>query len=303
MGQGESAAKTTLGERLGFAPDARVAIVHCDDIGMCHAANVGAFEALDRGPATCGSVMVPCPWFPEAAAMAREREGIDLGVHLTLTSEWETYRWGPVADASQVPSLVDPDGGFPRTTAEVLSRADPAEAEVELRAQIDRALEAGIDVTHLDAHMGAAMMPPILDVYTRLALEYRLPVFAFRPDATLLAALGHGESGNAVTCAMDAFESGGGPILDGMDSNSLHFAPGEGAEHNARRLYGLPAGVSYLICHPALNGEELQAITADAHCRDFERRYYGGEEGRLALEAAEIRTLGMRTLRDLMRGE
>ena len=303
MGRSDEQSKATLAERLGFGPGERVAIVHCDDIGMCHAANVGAFEALDRGPATCGSVMVPCPWFPEAAAMASEREDVDLGVHLTLTSEWSHYRWGPVTGAPRVPSLVDADGCFPRTAAEAIAGADPAEVELELRAQIDRALAAGIDVTHLDAHMGTVLMPPLVEIYARLALEYRLPVFALRPDATLLAAFGHTNAVEVFGRVLDHFEAGGGPILDGMDANSLHFEPGAGVDHNEKRLAGLPLGVSYLICHPARGGEELDAIAPEAHCREFERTYYGGAAGAEALAAEGIHTLGMRPLRDLMRGK
>ena len=146
----------SLVERLGFEVGDRVAIVHADDIGMCHAANVGAFEALAGGPVTCGSIMVPCPWFSEAAERARAHPELDLGVHLTLTAEWARYRWGPVSSASAVPSLLDEQGVFPRTVADVLLRAKSDEVETELRAQIERALESGIDVTHLDAHMGVA---------------------------------------------------------------------------------------------------------------------------------------------------
>jgi hypothetical protein len=291
-----------LAERLGFGRDDRIAIVHCDDVGMCHAANVGAFEALDRGPATCASLMTPCAWFPEAARMARARPDIDLGVHLTLTSEWESYRWGPVAGAAAVPSLMDAEGFLPRTTQEAAGRGRPEEVEIELRAQIERALAAGIDVTHLDAHMGAAFMPPFIEIYARLALEYRVPVFAVHPDAASLALLGADDGGQAIARALDQLERGGVPILDGMEANSLAFAPGEGLAHNALRLDGLGPGVSYLICHPARSGHELEAISKDAHARDFERTFYGGSTGLRALEERGIRTLGMRALRDLMRG-
>lgn len=292
----------SLAERLGFSKDDVVAVVHCDDIGMCHAANVGAFEALDGGPVTCGSVMVPCPWFPEAAAMAREREDVDLGVHLTLTSEWPHYRWGPVAGRSAVPSLLDDEGYLPRTTEEVARRGSPEEALVEMRAQIERALEEGIDVTHLDAHMGAAFMPPFIEGYVRLAAEYRLPVFAIRPDDAHLALLGAPDAGGPIQRGLAALERAGVPLLDGMDANSLAFEPGEGEAHNAARLDGLRPGVSYLICHAARGGEELDAIAPDAHARDFERRFYGGEAGHRALASRGIRTVGMRAIRDLVRG-
>ncbi len=291
----------TLAERLGFEATDRVAIVHCDDIGMCQAANEGAFEALANGPATCGSVMVPCPWFPDAAERARARPEIDLGVHLTLNAEWPHYRWGPVAGASAVPSLVDEQGYLPRTSAEVLARARPEEVEIELRAQLERALAAGIDVTHLDAHMGTAILPPFIGSYARLARDYRLPVFAVRPKREALVALGVEGAADSYDAVLDGLEADGIPILDGFDANSLAFEPGGGEAHNAARLAGLGRGVSYLICHPARNGPELAAITADAHMRDFERRFYGGEAGRRAFEEQGLRRVGMRPLRDLMR--
>lgn len=292
----------TLLERLGFDPGERVAIVHCDDIGMCHAANVGAFEALDRGPATCGSVMVPCPWFTEAARMAASRPEVDLGVHLVLNSEFDPYRWGPVSGATAVPTLVGPDGCFPRTVGELARRAKPDEVELELRAQLERALEAGIDVTHLDAHMGTALMAPFVEVYARLAREFRLPVFAVPPEPAVLAALGARGVADHYSAVLDELVADGIPTLDGFDANSLHFEEGQGEAHNRARLAGLGPGVNYLICHPALAGEELEAITPSAHMRDFERRFYGGEAGRRALERENLRRLGMRPLRDLVRG-
>ena len=174
-------------ERLGHAPDARVVVVHADDIGMCHSANVGAFEALDGGVVSCGSLMVPCPWFAEAAEIARQRPEIDLGVHLTLTSEWEVYRWGPVVGRDAVPSLCADDGCFYPTTEEVLAHATVEDVERELRAQIDKALAAGVDVTHLDSHMGTVFAPPLLEVYARLMRAYELPGFMFRPNRNQLA--------------------------------------------------------------------------------------------------------------------
>lgn len=291
----------SLAERLGFAATDRVAIVHVDDIGFCHAANEGAFEVLACGPATCGSLMVPCPGFPEAAERARADPELDLGVHLTLNCEYPHYRWGPVLGAESLPTLVDADGGFPQTVSEVVARADPEEVERELRAQVERALEAGVDVTHLDAHMGAVLMPPFVEIYARLAREFRLPVFALRPDERALELLGVEGGGAAYRLALDGLEADGIPLLDGFDAESLHFGPGDGEAHNRARIAKLGPGVSWLLCHPARGGEELEAITDTAHMREFERTFYGGETGRRALEEAGIRTVGMRVLRELVR--
>lgn len=293
----------SLAERLGFAADDRVAVVHADDIGMCHAANEGAFEALLNGPATCGSLMVPCPWFREAAERARAHPELDLGVHLTLNSEWGHYRWGPVAGRSAVPSLLDDEGYLPRTSLATVQRARPEEVEVELRAQVRMALDAGIDVTHLDSHMGTCFFPPFVEIYRKLAVEFRVPVFAARADEATLAANGLAGAGGIVNGVVRALEAEGFPVLDHFDSNSLGFAPGSGAAHNERRIAGLRSGVNYLICHPARDGEELRSITDDsAHQRDFERGYYGGDPGARALAAAGVKTVGMRPLRDALRG-
>jgi len=272
---------------LGLDPSVtRAAIVHVDDLGMSHAANDGGFEALANGPATCGSIMVPCPWFPDAAARARADASFDLGVHLTLTAEYDGFRWGPVLGATAVPTLVDDEGYMPRTVEEVVAAADLDEVDRELRAQIDRALEAGVDVTHLDSHMGTMFHHGFFDIYLQLARDYRLPLFIFR----------YGPSER-----VDELEADGWPILDGFDAESLDFGPGEGAAHNAARLAAMPEGLNYLICHAARGGAELEAITDSAHAREFERSYYGGPAGAEALAAEGIATVGMRPLRDLLR--
>ena len=271
-----------LVERLGFAAGTTVAVVHADDIGMSHAANIGAFAALDAGPATCGSVMVPCPWFSEAAEMAQARPDVDLGVHLTLNAEFDGYRWGPVAGRTAVPSLVDDAGHLHRTSREAVKSGSVDDVRAELRAQIDAALAAGIDVTHLDSHMGTVFHPKFFDVYLELGREYRLPLFLPRAEE--------------LRSDPDGFI-----VFDGYDAESLGFEPGQGPTHNERRISQLGPGLNYLICHPAQGGDELSAITDTAHQRDFERQFYGGEAGRAALSDAGVETIGMRRLRDVLR--
>jgi hypothetical protein len=199
-----------------------------------------------------------------------------------------------------VPSLVDGDGCLHRTTSEALARSRPEEVEIELRAQVDAALAAGIDVTHLDVHMGTAFFPPLVDVYARLLRDYRLPGPLFRLEATKLPEALR-EFASRLVGVVEELEQDGFPILDALDSSSLDFEPGSGAAHNAARLDALAAGTTYLITHPAEAGDELSAIAADAHCRVFERDFYGGDAGRSALASRSIRTLGMRPLRDLLR--
>ena len=290
MGTGEG-----LAARLGFEADDRVAVVHVDDVGMCHAANEGAFEALEHGPATCGALMVPCPWFQEAAVRARANPALDLGVHLTLNAEWEHYRWGPVAGRSAVPSLVDGDGYLYRTAQETRDKARPEEGEIELRAQIDCALAAGVDVTHIDSHMGTVLAHEFVPSYAKLALEYGVPAFVVRPRPARRHELPEG-----FQTALSLLEAAGWPLLDGYEVDSLSFDPGAGLAHNRARIAKLRPGVSYLICHAAKDGEELRAIAPEAHCREFERTFYGGELGRSELAEAGVKTIGMREIRDLL---
>src|SRR5205085_8481418 len=161
----------TLAERLGYPSDAKLLIINCDDLGSSHAANVGVYEAIRSGVATSASLMVPCPWAREAAARYR---GEDVGVHLTLNAEHDLYRWGPITHA---PSLLDGDGGFPRTVTDVWDHADLDEVRRECRAQIERAILWGFDVSHLDSHMGTLQLrPEFFDIYLELAVDYSLPL-------------------------------------------------------------------------------------------------------------------------------
>ena len=163
-------AEPNLAQRLGYAADAKLVIVNADDLGSCHSANVGVFECLATGTVTSATLMVPCPWAREASSRYR---GEDVGVHLTVNAEYELYRWGPITHA---PSLLGGDGGFPRTVEDVWDHADLDEVRRECRAQIERAILWGFDVSHLDAHMGTLQLrPEFFDVYLELAVEFGLP--------------------------------------------------------------------------------------------------------------------------------
>jgi predicted glycoside hydrolase/deacetylase ChbG (UPF0249 family) len=161
-----------LAERLGHPADAKLVIISCDDLGLCHAANVGVHRALHEGAATCASIMVPAPWARHAAELYEP--GDDIGVHLTLNAEHRIYRWGPITHA---PSLLSGEGGFPRTIDDLWEHADPDEVRRELQAQIERAVAWGIDVTHLAPHLTAiTLRPEFFDIYLELAVQFRLPI-------------------------------------------------------------------------------------------------------------------------------
>ena len=164
----------SLAERLGHTADTKLLVISCDDLGACHAANVGVYAALRDGVATCASLMVPAPWARHAAAGYDAESGDDIGVHLTLNCEHDAYRFGPITHA---PSLLSGEGGFPRDVPDLWEHADPAEVLRECRAQIERALAWGIDVTHLAPHLTSiTLRPEFFDVYLELAIEFRLPI-------------------------------------------------------------------------------------------------------------------------------
>ncbi len=182
------AQRPNTAQQLGYGPNDKLLIIHADDVGMSHAVNVATIEAFKKGLVTSGSIMVPCPWFREIAAYARQHPELDFGLHLTLTSEWKHHRWGPVAPINQVPGLLDEEGFMWRSERQTAAKATAAEIETELRAQIERALAFGIKPTHLDTHMGTLYTrKDYFEVYKKLGKEYGIPVMVMRPNPELEA--------------------------------------------------------------------------------------------------------------------
>ena len=227
-----AAQEMPVAEKLGYPKDARLLIIQ-SDLAMMHATNRAAFEALEKHWITSATIIVPCPWFPEAAAFARAHPDGDYGLHLALNSEWETYRWGPVSPRAAVPSLLDKDGYFPPLTDEVVKHAKLDEVERELRAQIEKAKAAGINVTHLDAHMETLWATPqLMEVYQRVGREYRLPVLL--PN---------------------------GPVKDIQIGPRV--ANDQWLEWYKKRLSGLGPGVYQLTLHLGYDDEEARGATGD----------------------------------------
>jgi predicted glycoside hydrolase/deacetylase ChbG (UPF0249 family) len=275
-------AAQTLVERLGHSPETRLVILKCDDLGECHAANEGIYDALRNGAATSASLMVPAPWAREAAARYR---GDDIGVHLTLSADYEFYRWGPITHA---PSLLGGDGGFPMTIGDVWEHADLDEVRRECRAQIERAIVWGFDVTHLDSHLGAMQLrPEFFDVYIDMACEFKLPVrmvnaehehrvgFPFRKLAA--------EDGILFP---DNFV-----YVRGLDSDAL--------EETIRTL---PPGVTELHLRPATDTPELKSLDPNWRPRVADLKLLNSSHQLVRmLEDAGIGLTGFRALRDIQR--
>jgi predicted glycoside hydrolase/deacetylase ChbG (UPF0249 family) len=279
-----------LADVLGVA---RAAILHVDDLGMCRGANRAFLELAASGHVTCGSVMVPCPWFEEIAQAAAEDPDLDIGVHLTLTSEWAGYRWAPLSTRSRASGLIDPDGYFWPDVPSLAENLVVEAAESELRAQIDRAIEAGIRPTHIDAHMAAAMLPDLLDVHIRLARDYALfPILprriSFAPDPARY---------EEVIAALDWQ---GLPQVDGI-RGTLPVAQ-EAVEPEYRRLIQeLPPGVTHFALHCTMAGEIEVISPQHAPWRINEYQLFStGAVSGWCDEAGVVR-LGTRTLQDFWR--
>jgi chitin disaccharide deacetylase len=287
--------------RSGFAPGSRVAIFHVDDVGMCHGANA-AFEELSRlGSITCGAVMVPCPWFLEAAELTARNSRLDLGVHLTLTSEWATYRWAPISTTSRSSGLVDENGYFWRRLPMLAPKVVPEAAEAEMRAQIERALSAGIDVTHLDTHMGAALLPQLAEIYIRLGREYRLPILYPRNLRDYTSVLDfEGTAWEGYLELLKILETEGWPLVDHFRMSP--WAPKEETDRVYRELIaGLPVGLTMIALHPTQSGEIESIVPAKAHFRTEEYRLLKDPDFQKFVADQQISPIGFRPLRNLLR--
>lgn len=275
-------------------------VIHEDDVGMTHGANAAFVELSGLGSCSSGSVMVPCPWFPETAELAAANPGLDLGVHLTLTSEQKPYRWRPLTAPPASAGLTD-EAGYFWPDVPSARKAAPEAVEAELRAQLDTALAAGIDVTHLDAHMGTAQMPEFTEIYRRLGREHGLPAMLVKSlDGYNPASY----AGDLDTAAYDAevaaARAEGQPIFDAVLETP--WARTSDAETAYRALFaGIPEGLVFLSMHFNAPGDFEVINPEDAPIRTEEYALF--RTGRIAAWVAEfgLEVIGMRGLRDELR--
>ncbi len=287
--------------RLGLKETDRVAILHVDDVGMCGASLDAFAELWATRAVTCGSVMVPCPWFRATAAWARENPDADLGVHATLTSEWSGYRWGPVSTRDPASGLMDDERCFPRSSAEVAAHAKPDAVGAELRLQLQLAREAGISPTHLDTHMGSVLNARLYGAFTAAALDAGAMPFGLRLSAEQWRKGGYDEeTAAALSEVVTGLEARGVPMLDRMLMLSLSVTEDRPA-HTLNLLRRIePGQIAYAIFHPAIDTAELRAICPDWRSRVGDYELLRSGRIRSELESAGVRLIGCRELQALM---
>jgi predicted glycoside hydrolase/deacetylase ChbG (UPF0249 family) len=281
-----------VAERLGYSGDSKILIIHGDDLAVAHSVDRASFQALDEEAISSASIMMTCPWVTEVAAYAREHPDADLGIHLTLTSEWKTYKWGPVAPSDQIPGLLDPDGYLWPDVAPVAQHAKAEEVEREIRAQVERALAMGIHPTHLDMHMGTlAARPDYYAALIKVAHQYNLPFLAVHvPDAR---------------DKMFSMLSDKDILLDSLVMFNPGVPPARWTAAYVKALAALKPGVHLMIVHLGYDDAELQAITSGhpdygAAWRERDFKAVSSPEFKKALEDNHIVVIGWKDLKKLL---
>ena len=239
-----------IAERLGYPRDSKLLIIHADDLAVSHSEDAASFDALDKHAATSASIMVPCPWITEVASYAKAHPDADLGLHLTLTAEWKTYRWGPVESKDKVPSLLDPNGYLWSDVPPAIQHIKADEAEREVRAQVEHAIAMGIHPTHLDSHMGTLFArPDLMAVYVKVAHEYTLPFLGMLTPN--------------VPPEVKALFSGKDILLDSVLIANPSIPAADWKSFYLDTIKNLKPGLTEIIVHLAYDDAESQAVMVD----------------------------------------
>lgn len=276
-------------------------VIHADDVGMCHGANQAFVELSHLGTITSGSVMVPCPWFTEIAEAAARDNALDCGIHLTLNAEKARYRWGPVSSVGPASGLIDKHGYLWRDVASVRRNAHPDAVEQEWRAQIDRALAFGVNVTHLDAHMGSALAPEWCDRYVAVGIDYGVPVLitnslaAYGPRRHVAGPAEAQAADEAIAAASATASAAGMPVFDAVLETDFSRSPHQPADYRAM-LSDLDGDLIFCAFHPNAPGDaEIEVIEPDTfHVRTDEYELFGTESWRdwLVSQPYELASMG-----------
>jgi chitin disaccharide deacetylase len=286
-------------KKLGFSNTDRLLIIHADDIGMCYASLQAYIDLMEFGGISSAAAMVPCPWFPHLASYSRENKNADIGIHLTLTSEWETYRWSPVSTHDPASGMIDSEGYFFRTAEEVQLLGDIEAVNLELFKQVERALTAGINITHLDTHMFSVAHPKFIHKYIQLAVQQKLPFLFPRMDNAGYQNLGMDqEIASIAALLINELDEMGIPLVDnvvGLDLNNS-----ENRINQAKQaLNTLPSGITHFIIHPSIDTPELRAIAPDWQSRVADYHTFMNDEIRVLISDIGIHVIGYELLKKL----
>jgi chitin disaccharide deacetylase len=260
---GVQAQEQTYAERLGWPKGAKVLMIHADDGGMSHASNAATIETIEAGTVTSVSIMMPCPWVPGFVEYLKENPDVDAGVHLTFTAEWTPYRWRPVAGPDAVPGLVDEAGYMHDNVPLVRQHATADEIEKEMRAQIALARKQGIDITHMDSHMGTLFAAPeYFERYVKVAIEEQIPMLIAGGHARRVRQ-GDSEAFRRLEPYIEKIWDAGLPVLDDIDTSSYNWKTRDKKQHFIDMIRNLQPGVTWFNVHPTKPTEEAAVITED----------------------------------------
>ncbi|MHA2296208.1 MAG: polysaccharide deacetylase family protein [Candidatus Hodarchaeales archaeon] len=290
----------TLTENLGFEKDDKIVITHVDDMGSSHAANVAAFKCLEFGIASCGSVIAPAAWLMEVVHEYRQNRKMDLGIHLTLTSEYSNSRWRPISSVDSETGLLDEEGYLWKTTEQAVASVDPEAAMEEMRAQVELVIQNGVDITHIDMHMGTVIYPKFVQGYLSIAREYQIPAFLPRVTREQLVALGLGEYADFFVNWMKKIEESGFPLVDHFIIETLGESDDKIAFY-ARSFDSLEPGLTHLLFHPARMSPELEVITSDSRARHQDYQAFTDPKLKEHVEETGVKIIGYREVRDYYR--
>jgi predicted glycoside hydrolase/deacetylase ChbG (UPF0249 family) len=287
-------------KKLGYSNTDRLLIIHADDIGMCHASIQAYIDLIEFGGISSGAAMVPCPWFPHLATYCRENINNDIGIHLTLTSEWDTYRWSPISTHDPASGMIDVEGYFFRTSEEVQLLGDIDSVNLELSQQIERACNAGINITHLDTHMFSVAHPKFIHNYIQLAIQQKLPFLFPRMDNVGYQNLGMDqEIATIAAILINELDEMGIPLVDnvvGLDLNN----PENRINQVKQAMSALPPGITHFILHPSVDTPELRAITPDWQSRVADYLTFMDDEIRDFISDIGLHVIGYQILKKIM---
>lgn len=282
-------------KKLGYSENSKLLIIHADDTGLSHSENRATIQALENGMVNSYSIMTPCPWFYNIANFAKINPHFDYGIHLTLTCEWEKYKFGPVLPITEVPSLVDKNGYFHKTRDSFKNNATANEVKKELHAQMEKAISFGLHPTHIDSHMySIGVRPEFLEIFRNLGKIYNLPVL-LNKQLIKFAGLDNESCIIESDLLVDEIHLG----------KNTDFKKGKLKNYYDSVLDNLNAGFNMLLIHPAFDDNEMQSITENhpnfgSEWRQIDFDYFTSQESMSKLKKNNIKLVTWKEIKNVI---